>query len=117
MLNQVVLVGRLTKDPEVKKVEGDKSVSTITLAVQRTFKNAAGVYDTDFIDITIWDRMAQNTQEYCKKGDIVGVKGKLQLDTFENKKGEKVSKLNVIGEKVTFLSSKKEEPQQDNQDR
>lgn len=117
MLNQVVLVGRLTKDPEVQNIKGEKSVSTITLAVQRPFKNSDGIYETDFINCILWDSVAKNTGEYCHKGDVVGVKGRLQLDTFENKDGEKVSKLSVIGEKVTFLSHKKEEPQQEKQDR
>lgn len=106
MLNQIVLVGRLTKDLEVKEVENGKSVSNITLAVPRNFKNADGEYDTDFIDCTLWNGVAQNTAKYCKKGDIVGVKGRMQTNSYEKDDGTKEFKLNVIAEKVTFLSSR-----------
>ena len=107
MLNQIVLVGRLTKEPEVKELEDGKTVSNITLAVPRNFKNVNGEYDTDFIDATLWDVAAKNTAEYCKKGDVVGIRGRLQNDTYE-KDGNKISKLNLIAERVTFLSSSRE---------
>lgn len=106
MLNNVVLVGRLTSDPEVKQIEDGKSVTNITLAVSRNFKNADGVYDTDFINITLWDGIATNTAEYCHKGDVLGIKGRIQANSFENKDGEKEFRVNVVAEKVTFLSSK-----------
>ena len=112
MLNQVVLVGRLTDDPKVKNTEDGKEVSNITLAIPRSFKNSEGEYDTDFIDITLWSGIASNTAEYCKKGDIIGVKGRIQSSAFENKDGNKEFRVNVIAEKVTFLSSRnKDEPE------
>lgn len=111
MLNQVVFVGRLTSDPEIKETENENKYSKLTIAVPRSFKNADGVYETDFIPIDLWNNIAENTAEYCKKGDIIGVKGRLQVDSFE-KDGEKRNVLKVTAEKVTFLSSKaKEEPQ------
>lgn len=115
MLNQVVLVGRLTKDPEVKELENEKSVSNISLAVQRPFKNEEGVYETDFIDCTIWNNVALATREYCHKGDIVGVKGRLQTNSYEDKEtGKKITTLNMVAEKVTFLSNKsKDEPEEE----
>ena len=106
MLNQVVLVGRLTKDLETKELEEGKSVCNMTLAIPRSFKNADGEYETDFVECVLWNSIAQNTAEYCKKGDINGVKGRLQTDNYEKENGEKVFKLNVIAEKVTFLSSR-----------
>ena len=113
MLNQTVLVGRLVADPEIKELESGKKVSNITLACPRPYKNAEGSYDTDFIDISLWDGVASNTAEYCKKGDIIGVKGRLQTDTFE-KDGETKKALNVVAEKVTFLSSKsKDTPEEE----
>lgn len=112
MLNQVVLVGRLTKDPEVVTTESGKKVSTITLAVQRTFKNSEGLYETDFINCVLWDAIAYNTQEYCHKGDIVGVKGRLQIRSYEDKENKTHQKLEVVAEKVTFLSSKKEDKEE-----
>ena len=78
MLNQVVLVGRLTKDLETKELEEGKSVCNMTLAIPRSFKNADGEYETDFVECTLWNNIAENTAEYCKKGDIVGVKGRIQ---------------------------------------
>lgn len=111
MLNQVVMVGRLTADPEVRETENDNKFSKITIAVPRSYKNADGVYETDFIPVDIWNNIAENTAEYCKKGDIIGVKGRLQVDSFE-KDGEKKQVLKVAAEKITFLSSKsKEEPE------
>ena len=107
MLNQLVLVGRLTKDPELNKAENGKSVSTITLAIPRSFKNAEGNYDTDFVPCILWDKVAGATAEYCKKGSIVGVKGRLKSNPYdENKKHNE--RLEVIAEKVTFLSKEKE---------
>ena len=111
MLNQVVLVGRLTKDPEIKQTDNAKSVSNITLAIPRSFKNVEGEYDTDFIECTLWDQIAKNTAEYCKKGDIVGVKGRMQTNSYEKDDGTKVFKLNIMAEKVTFLSSARPEPE------
>lgn len=113
MLNQAVLVGRLVADPEVKELESGKKVSNITIAIPRSYKNAEGEYETDFIDVSLWDGVAQNTAEYCKKGDIIGVKGRLQTDSYE-KDGNKMKSLNVVAEKITFLSSKaKDTPQEE----
>lgn len=108
MLNQVVIVGRLTENPEVKKSESGKKVTTINVAVQRSFKNTEGLYDTDFIRCVLWDGIATNTSEYCKKGDIVGIKGRLQTSTYEDENKVKKYCTEVVAEKVTFLSSKKE---------
>ena len=69
MLNQLVLVGRLVREPELKETENGKKVTNITLAVSKNYKNAEGVYDTDFIDCTLWNSVAENTAEYCKVGD------------------------------------------------
>ena len=103
MLNQVVLVGRLVTDPVLTKNEEGKETATITLAVSRSFKNAEGEYETDFVECKLWNSIATNTSEYCKKGDIVGVKGR--LETIQE--NDKYTIL-VIAEKVTFLSSKSE---------
>ena len=89
MLNQIVIVGRLTGTPEVVKSEEGKERSQITLAVPRSYKNADGEYDTDFVDCILWGGVAENTAEYCKKGDIVGVKGRIQTNNYETEDGEK----------------------------
>ena len=108
MLNQIVLVGRLTRDITVNKSDKGNKVATLSLAIPRSFKNSEGVYDTDFIDCVIFDNIADNTSEYCKKGDIVGIKGRVQSRVVENEdKKEYLTEINA--EKVTFLSSKKED--------
>ena len=107
MLNQVVLVGRLVKDPVVTETEGGNKVSKITIAVPRSYKNVNGEYETDFIDCTLWHLMATNTKEYCRKGDIVGVKGRIESRIYEQDE-EKRFLTEVIAEKVTFLSSNKQ---------
>ena len=107
MLNQIVLVGRLVKDPVLKETEQGKKRSFITLASPRSFKNAEGSYDTDFIDCILWDGIAKNTAEYCKKGDVIGVKGRLQSRKYEMDNTTKFV-IEVIAEKVTFLTSHKE---------
>lgn len=109
MLNQVVLVGRLTKDVELKEKEDNKKVAHMTLAVARSVKNADGEYDTDFIDCVLWNVVAESTSNYCKKGDLVGIKGRLQVSSYEDEEGNKKYSTEVIAEKVTFLSSKKPE--------
>ena len=72
MLNQSVLVGRLTSDVVVRETETGKHISTITLAVPRSYKNESGEYETDFIDIVLWNSIAEKTAEYCRKGDMLG---------------------------------------------
>ena len=106
MLNQVVIVGRLVKDPELVETESGKKVTNITLAVPRSYKNTDGEYDTDFVDCTLWTGVAESTSEYCHKGDLLGIKGRLQTSNYE-KDGEKKYKTTVIAEKITFLTSKK----------
>lgn len=99
MLNQTVLVGRISKDPVIEEME-DKKYCRITIAVPRSYKNENGEYDTDFIPITLWNTIAENTKEYCKKGDLVGIKGRIQ---------SKENDIEIVAEKLTFLSSKKED--------
>lgn len=98
MLNQVILVGRLTSDIQVEEKEEGKKVTTITLTIPRSMKNADGEYETDFIPCILWNSVAENTAEYCKKGDILGIKGRLE---------SKDNSITVYAEKVTFLSTKK----------
>ena len=108
VLNQMILVGRLTHDITVEKnkekdiPQENKKYAIISLAIPRSFKNSEGVYDTDFIDCYAFDNIAMNTSEYCHKGDIVGVKGRIQ-------RIDSTSELQLIAEKVTFLSSKPKE--------
>ena len=109
MLNQIILVGRLARDIELEKVGEDKKVCKLTLAVPRSFKNAEGVYETDFIPITLFDNVATNTCEYCHKGDIIGIKGRVQSKNYPREDGSEYQIMEIIAEKVTFLSSRKSE--------
>ena len=108
MVNQIILVGRLVKTPELELTDSGKKISTITLAVPRTYKNLNGEYDTDFIDCTLWTGVAENTSEYCKTGDIPGVRGRIQSRIIEKDDGTKYKKMEIIAEKVSFLSSTKD---------
>ena len=103
MLNQLIMVGRITRNVELKELEGGKKVADITLAIQRGYKNAEGEYETDFIPVQLCGAIAESTSEYCKKGDIVGVKGRLESEQGE----DNTQKVKVVAEKVTFLSSKR----------
>ena len=82
MLNQIVIVGRLVRDPELRETDGGKKVTNITLAVPRSYKNLNGEYETDYIDCVLWTGIAENTTEYCKKGDILGLKGRVQTRIY-----------------------------------
>lgn len=108
ILNSVVLVGRLTSDPEV--IEKDnKKITTVTVAVTRNYKNAEGKYDSDFIRCVLWNGIASSTSEYCRCGDIIGLKGRIQTSSYEDENNNKKYVTEVIAEKVTFLSSCKKE--------
>ncbi len=107
MLNQSILVGRIVQEPEVRETENGTKVTNITLAVQRPFKNTSGEYNTDFISCVLWKGIAESTAEYCKKGDLIGIRGRIQTRAYEVE-DEKQSVVEVVAERVTFLSSKKE---------
>ena len=106
MVNMVMLVGRLTKDPEMVETENGTKVSRVTLAINRMFKNSDGVYQTDYVDCVLWNNFAKNVSTYCSKSDLIGVRGRLQVDIYE-KEGIKKKVTDVIAESITFLSSSK----------
>lgn len=108
MLNQTVVVGRIVKNPELKETESGRKVTNITLAVPRSFKNINGEYETDFIPCVLWKGVAETTTAYCKKGDLVGIKGRIQTRSFQENDLKK-HVMELVAEKVTFLSSKKKE--------
>ena len=118
MINNVILVGRIVEEPVLRKFDREVVGAFITLAVTRPFKNIEDKYDTDFIKCSLWEGMAENTCAFCKKGDVIGVRGRLV--TRQNEvmidEEEKVSKkyysVEVIVERVAFIcSSKKYENQ------
>ena len=106
-VNRVMLIGNLTRDPEVRHIPSGTAVADLGLAVSERYTNKAGeaVEKTCFVDIVVWDRQAENCAQYLKKGSPVFVEGQLQLDQWESKEGEKRSKLRVRAERVQFLGS------------
>lgn len=108
-MNNVILVGRLTGEPEINSIDDNKKITTVILAVNRNFKNSEGIYETDFIRCVLWNSIAASTTEFCHTGDVLGVKGRLQTSRYEdeNKKTHYIT--DVIAERVTFLSSCKKE--------
>lgn len=107
MLNQIVLVGRITQDPKVTELDNGKKVCNVTIAIPRSYKNENGEYDTDFVKCTMWSGVTENTSEYCKQGDLIGIKGRIQTRVIE-KDNSKQTIQEVIAEKVTFLAKSKE---------
>lgn len=106
MLNRVVLVGRLTKDPELRYTPNGTPVATFTLAVNRTFTNQSGEREADFINCVAWRRIAENTANFLKKGSLAGVEGRLSTRNYENQQGQRVFVTEVQAESVQFLDSK-----------
>jgi len=108
MQNMVYLIGRLAETPEVKDLDDDRKTLAINIAVQRSYKNEDAVYETDFIRCVLWNAIAEHTAEYCKKGDLVGIKGRLQNRSYEDEDHNKKYITEVIVDKLSFLASKKE---------
>lgn len=106
MLNRVVLVGRLTKDPELKVSQSNISVATFTLAVNRPFTSANGERGADFINCVVFRKQAENVNQYLKKGSLAGVDGRLQSRSYENKEGQRVYVTEVVCDSVQFLEPK-----------
>lgn len=105
-MNQVALVGRITKDLVLRKSNGGREQTSFVLAVNRNFRNAQGEQETDFILCTIWGRLAENTAKYCGKGSLIGVTGRLQSRSYAREDRSRVYVTEVIGEQVRFLSTK-----------
>jgi len=112
-LNRVILAGNLTRDPEVRYTPTGTAVADLGLAVNdRVKKDNEWVEKPTFIDVTVWGRQAETTSEYLQKGSPVLIEGRLQLDSWETKEGEKRNKLKVVAERVQFLGSPKKGGQQ-----
>ncbi|MGY0694144.1 single-stranded DNA-binding protein [Virgibacillus sp. FSP13] len=106
MLNRVVLVGRLTKDPDLRYTPNGVAVANFTLAVNRPFSNQQGNREADFINCVVWRRPAENLANYMKKGSMVGVDGRVQTRTFEGQDGKTVFVTEIVADSVQFLESK-----------
>lgn len=106
MLNRVVLVGRLTRDVDLRYTPNGVAVSNFTIAVNRPFKNQQGENEADFINCVVWRKPAENLANYMKKGNQIGVDGRLQTRTYEDKDGKTVYVTEVVADSVQFLESK-----------
>lgn len=111
MLNSVVLVGRLTKDVELKYIPGNVAVATFTLAVNRPFKNQNGEREADFINVVMWRQSAENLATWSKKGSLIGVEGRIQTRSYENQQGQRVYVTEVLAERFSMLESKENQEQ------
>lgn len=105
MLNNVILIGRIVNDPELEQTPKGKKVSTITLAIARSFKNSNGVFETDYITCRLWSGIAESMVEFCKKGSLLAIKGRLQTRNYDTADGHRMCITEVIAERVNFLNS------------
>jgi single-strand DNA-binding protein len=103
MINRVVLVGRLTKDPELRYTPSGVAMARFTLAVNRTFSNQQGDREADFINCVVWRKQAENTANFLKKGSLAGVEGRIQTGSYEGQDGKRVYTTDVVADSVQFL--------------
>lgn len=105
MINNVVLVGRIVREPELRYTPQNTAVATFTLAVNRRFKNAQGEREADFINCVIWRQPAENLANWAKKGTLIGVTGSIQVRNYENKEGQRVYVTEVLADNFQMLES------------
>lgn len=111
MLNRIILIGRLTRDPELRYIPSGQPVASFTLAVDRPFVNQQGERGTDFIDIVAWRRLAEQVTQHLNKGRLVAVEGRLQIRSYETQDGQKRRVAEVVADAVRFLDRKAGAPE------
>lgn len=114
MLNRVILVGRLTRDPDLRYTPNGVAVANFNIAVNRPFTDANGERTADFINGVVWRRQAENLANYMKKGSLIGVDGRLQTRTYEGQDGKTVYVTEVVADSIQFLESKSSQSNQSN---
>ena len=115
MINNAVLVGRLTKDVELRYTPSNVAVATFTLAVNRTFKNENGDREADFINCVMWRQQAENLANWAKKGALIGITGRIQTRSYDNQQGQRVYVTEVVAETFQLLESKGQQGNQQGQ--
>ena len=105
-MNKAILIGRLTRDPELRYTSTGRAVCQFSIAVNRTYTNQQGQRETDFINIVVWDKQAENLAKYVTKGRLVAVDGRIQTRNYDNNEGKKVYVTEVLANSVQFLESK-----------
>ncbi len=108
MLNNVVLVGRMTKDAELRYTPSNQAVATFSLAVNRNFKSQNGEREADFINCVIWRQQAENLANWAKKGALIGITGRIQIRSYENQQGQRVYVTEVVANDFQLLESRKD---------
>ncbi|CCV65338.1 MAG: single-stranded DNA-binding protein [Paracholeplasma sp.] len=116
MLNRVILVGRITKDPELKRTQTNIAVVSFTLAIDRQFTNEQGERQADFIQCVVWRKQAENVAQFVRKGALLGIDGRIQTRTYEGPNGDTRYVTEVLCDSVQFLESKKSQEQTSPQD-
>ena len=117
MLNNVSLVGRLTKDADLRYTPSNVAVATFTLAVNRTFKNENGDREADFINCVMWRQQAENLASWAKKGALIGITGRIQTRSYDNQQGQRVYVTEVVAEQFQLLESRNSQGQSQGQQR
>lgn len=106
MINRAVICGRLVRDPELRRTQNGTPVASFTLAVNRTFKNADGQQEADFLNCVAWNKTAEIVDQYCSKGNLVGVEGRLQSRSYHDNQGNNRTVVEIIADQVQFMQSK-----------
>lgn len=109
MINKCILIGRMTKDPELRRTAQGEAVTSFTLAVNRNFTSKDGQQQADFINCIVWRKLAENVERYCSKGSLVGVEGRIQTRNYENNQGQRIYVTEIVADSVQFLETKKAE--------
>ncbi|HEO4471913.1 TPA: single-stranded DNA-binding protein [Streptococcus agalactiae] len=111
MINNIVLVGHMTKDAELRYTPSNQAVATFSLAVNRNFKNQSGEREADFINCVIWRQQAENLANWAKKGALVGITGRIQTRNYENQQGQRIYVTEVVAENFQLLESRNSQQQ------
>lgn len=107
MINNVVLIGRITKDPELRETQSGIAVCRFSLAINRTYDNSNGEKEADFVNCIAWRKQAENLATYMRKGNLIGVTGRIQTGSYEDKAGKRVYTTDVVAEGIQFLEPKR----------
>jgi single-strand DNA-binding protein len=119
MINRVVLVGRMTRDPELNRTAGGNTLTRFTLALDRNYRSNDGSQSADFIPCVCWNKTAENVAQYCGKGSLVGVEGRIRSNSFTTRDGQRATRIEVQADSVQFLETRaaREKYQQSQQNR
>jgi single-strand DNA-binding protein len=116
MLNNVIIMGRLTRDPELRRTQGGTAVTSFTMAVDRDFKSQSGEKETDFIDVVAWRNTGEFAAKYLAKGRMAAVEGRIQVRDWQDKDGNRRKSVEVVADNVYFADSKRDSKPQESRD-